>query len=384
MKNVEVLSGGWKMKKVLFVATVVRTHIEVFHLPYLKWFKENGYETHVCAKNDYYDKEECNISYCDKYYDLPFERSPIQFNNLKVFKQLTRIIEENKYDIIHCHTPMGGALTRLAVQKSNVDTKVIYTAHGFHFFKGAPIKNWLLYYPIELWLSKYTDVLININKEDYNRAKASFRAKNTEYISGVGIDIKKFERITINKPQKRKEIGIPENGTVLLSVGELNSNKNHEVVVRALSKLDNKNLYYVICGQGPLEGKLKKLIKGLKIESQVKLLGFRKDIVELCGSSDIFVFPSKREGLPLALMEAMASGLPVVCSNIRGNSDLIESNRGGCLVNSNDVDGYYEAIKKIVENQKIKDSFGAYNKKTINKYSLEEVMIDIEKIYSEV
>ena len=162
------------MKKVLFVATVVKTHIMVFHIPYLEWFKKNGYEVHVCAKNDYENKDECIIPYCDKYHDLPFERSPFKANNLKVYKKLKEIINTNNYDIIHCHTPMGGALTRLAAHKArNRGTKVLYTAHGFHFYKGSPLINWLVYYPVERWLARYTDVLITINEEDYNRIKES-------------------------------------------------------------------------------------------------------------------------------------------------------------------------------------------------------------------
>ena len=138
------------MKKVLFVATVVKLHIMVFHIPYLEWFKKNGYEVHVAARNDYDNKDECIIPFCDRFHDLPFERSPIRKNNLQVYKDLKNIIDTEQYEIIHCHTPMGGAIGRLAARSARKKgTKVIYTAHGFHFFKGAPLVNWLAYYPAE-------------------------------------------------------------------------------------------------------------------------------------------------------------------------------------------------------------------------------------------
>ncbi|MDF2486669.1 MAG: glycosyltransferase family 1 protein, partial [Herbinix sp.] len=174
------------MKKVLFVATVVKHHISTFHIPYISWFKLNGYETHVCAKNDYENKEDCVIPYCDKYYDLPFGRSPLSSCNITAYKQLKRLIDTNEYDIIHCHTPVGGVLTRLAAKKARKSgTKVIYSAHGFHFFKGAPLKNWMLYYPVEKHLAKYTDCLITTNKEDYLGIKDKFHAKSIKLVNGV-------------------------------------------------------------------------------------------------------------------------------------------------------------------------------------------------------
>lgn len=370
------------MKKVLFVATVVKAHIMVFHIPFLKWFKENGYETYVCARNDYENKEECVIPYCDNYYDLPFERSPIKFNNIKVYKQLKEFINSNEFDIIHCHTPIGGVLSRLAARSSRKkETTVIYTAHGFHFYKGAPIVNWLLYYSIERWLARYTDVLVTINKEDYIRAK-KFKAKRIEYVPGVGIDTKKYSAFVVNKIKKRSDIGVPDDAFIVLSVGELNKNKNHEVIIKALANLNNKKIQYVICGQGPLDNHLKELAKKLGIKEQVKLLGFRKDISEICKAADIFAFPSYREGLSVSLMEAMASGLPVVCSDIRGNSDLIEDGKGGYLVKPSDVEEFTRRIKNIEEDLVLRKKFGEFNENRIKQYGKENVIKIMEKIYN--
>lgn len=371
------------MKKVLFVATVVKSHIMVFHIPFLKWFKENGYETYVCARNDYEDKKECVIPYCDNFYDLPFERSPIKLNNFKTYRRLKQIIDSNHFDIIHCHTPMGGALTRLAARSQRrKHTTVIYTAHGFHFYKGAPIVNWLLYYPVERVLARFTDVLITINNEDYNRAQ-KFKAKIIKYIPGVGIDVKRYKEVQPNKLEKLKEIGVPEDSFVALSVGELNSNKNQEVIIRAIAKLCNPNIYYILCGEGENEEYLKGLAKELGIEQQVLLLGFRNDIAEISKASDIFVFPSFREGLSLSLMEAMSSGLPVVCSKIRGNIDLIQDGKGGYLVDSSNIDGFRECIEKLIIDEDTRKMFGNFNQNYIGKFSIDNVKKQLVKVYNQ-
>lgn len=372
------------MKKVLFVATVVKLHIMVFHIPYLEWFKKNGYEVHVCARNDYENKDECKIPFCDKFYDLPFERLPFKKNNIYVLKELKNIIDINRYDIIHCHTPMGGALGRLAAREArNNGTKVIYTAHGFHFYKGAPIINWLVYYPVERWLARYTDVLITINKEDYNRAK-KFKNARIEYIPGVGINTDKFENVKTDKEEKRKLLDVRNDEVMILSVGELNKNKNHQVIIKAIAKLNNKKIKYVLCGQGPLKNELIKLSKELKVENQILFLGFRNDVSEIYKVADLFAFPSYREGLSLSLMEAMSSGLPAVCSNIRGNKDLIKDGKGGYLINPDDIEGFREAIKKLVDNDSLRRKMGRYNTTFVERYSIDCIIEKMTDLYTEL
>ena len=353
----------------------------VFHIPYLEWFKKNGYEVYVAARNDYDNKDECIIPFCDRFHDLPFERSPIRKNNLQVYKDLKNIIDTEQYEIIHCHTPMGGAIGRLAARSARKKgTKVIYTAHGFHFFKGAPLVNWLAYYPAERWLAKYTDVLITINTEDYEIAK-KFKVNRIEYVPGVGIDTDKFKNIEVNRTEKRESLGVSEDDFMIISVGELNKNKNHQVIIRAIAKLRNEKIKYVLCGQGPLETELRELAKELDVENQVKFLGFRKDVPDLMKVADLFAFPSYREGLSLSLMEAMASGLPVVCSEIRGNTDLIEDGKGGYLVEPSDVEGFAKYIKELIEDSRLKSEFGDFNHKKIENYSIENVMKEVENIY---
>lgn len=375
------------MKKVLFVATVVKTHIMEFHIPYLKMFKEMGWETAVAARNDYENPDDCVIPYCDIYYNIPFERNPLKPGNLKAYKELKHIIDEGEYDIIHCHTPVGAMLTRLAAKQARKKgTKVFYTAHGFHFYKGAPAINWILYYPVEKWLSRYTDVLITINKEDYERAK-TFKAGKVCYVPGVGIDLKKFNAGYIDKEQKRKEIGVAPNDFVLLSVGELIPRKNHEVVIRALSVLKQRDklnhIEYVICGRGAYEADLKKLAEELGVADHIHFLGYRNDISEICNCADLFVFMSHQEGLPVALMEAMACGLPAVCSNIRGNTDLIEDGVTGLLAN-NTPEEVAEAISKMKSDTALRNRVASAALQKIKQFDLSSVEDEMTKIYGGV
>lgn len=372
------------MKKVLFVATVVKTHIMEFHVPYLKMFKKMGWETEVAARNDFENPADCVIPYCDVYYNIPFERNPVKLKNLMAYKELKKIIDSGKYDIIHCHTPVGGMLTRLAAKRMRKrGTKVFYTAHGFHFYKGAPAINWLLYYPVEKWLSRYTDVLITINKEDYERAK-TFSAGKVYYVPGVGIDLKKFHVGSVDRVEKRQEIGVRSNDFVLLSVGELIPRKNHEVVIRALAVLrqngELNHVEYVICGRGAYESDLKKLAKELRVSDHVHFLGYRSDVSEICNCADLFVFMSYQEGLPVALMEAMACGLSAVCSNIRGNTDLIENNVTGLIAN-NTPEGVAKAISAMQSNENLRASLASAALQKIRQFDLRDVESQMSKIY---
>ena len=368
------------MEKVLFVATVVKTHIMTFHLPYLKMFKAMGYTVDVAARNDYEQPEECVIPYCDHFYDIPFEREPLRPENVRAFLALKKIIENGGYRIIHCHTPVGAMLTRLAaVGARKSGTKILYTAHGFHFYQGAPLKNWLLYYPVERLLAHLTDVLITINQEDYERAK-KFKAGKVYYVPGVGIDLNKFNTAAVDTAGIRSEFGLKKQDFLLLSVGEINCNKNHRVVIEALGKIKNAGIYYIICGTGPLTAEYKNLAKQLGIEKQIIFAGYRKDILEFYKTADVFLFPSHREGLSVALMEAMACGLPVICSNIRGNTDLIENGVSGMLA-GNDPDSVADAILTMYRDENLRKRYAKAAREKIEQYSIERVSEMMRKIY---
>lgn len=367
-------------KKVLFVATVVKMHINVFHLPYLKLFQDQGWETWVAAKNDYGNPAECIIPHCDHYLDVPFERNPLKLGNIKAYKQLKTLIEKENFDIVYCHTPVGAMLGRLAARRERENgTKVIYMAHGFHFYKGAPLKNWLIYYPVEKILSRFTDVLITINKEDYKRAQG-FYVKKVEYVPGVGIDLNKFQPDKDRKSMLRRKLEIPEHAKVLMSVGELSVRKNQMVIVEALAKLNQSDVYYyIVCGCGIMETELKKKAHELGIEKKLLLLGFRNDVADLYNIADVFVFPSLQEGLPVAVMEAMAMGLPIVASRIRGSEDLVVSGKGGYLVDSKTVEEYVEAIKKIWDSPI--GRMGDFNREKIRNYRIQDILIQVQKIF---
>lgn len=373
-----------KMKKVLFVATVVKTHIMEFHIPYLKMFKDLGWETAVAARNDYENPKECIIPYCDTYYNVNFERFPLKPSNITAYRQLRKIINENEYDIVHCHTPVGGVLGRLAAsQIRKKGAKVIYTAHGFHFFTGASALNWAIYYPIERIMAHYTDALITINKEDYERAK-HFKAGKVYYVPGVGIDLKKFHVGHVDKNGKRKELGIAAEDFVLLSVGKLSSMKNHEVIIRSMGELKKQGkleqIKYIVCGQGELEQYLRKLTEEMEITDSVIFLGYRNDISEICNCSDLFMFMSIQEELPIALMEAMASGLPSVCSVALGNRGLIENGVSGVMIENN-IEEVSSVICKLKEDKEFRNNIAIMGKKAIQKFDLLSVENGINKIY---
>lgn len=370
------------MKKVLFIATVVKTHINAFHLPYIEMFKEKGYETVVAAKNDF-GTETVEIPNCDRYVDIPFERNPFKLKNIKVYRTLKKLIDSDDFDIIHCNTPVGGVLGRLAARKARKkkNTKVIYIAHGFHFTHKGPYRDWFMFYPVEKVLSRITDALITINREDYNLALAKFKAKNTYYVRGIGVDLKKCEECSPNKLEVRKKFGIKENDILLVSIGELTKRKNHKTVIRAMAQLENSNVHYIIVGSGEKKQELKALAKSLGLEKRVHIPGFSDNVYEILKSGDIFCFPSKREGLPVALMEAMASGLPVVASKVRGNRDLIVKKKGGFLYAPDDVEGFARGIQRLISNEALRLSMGAVNRERVGRYDLKKVKKRLAKIY---
>lgn len=364
--------------KILYVTTISNT-VNAFLIPHIKMLIDEGHQVDVAFNIEQEIKPEIYEMGC-KIHQLPLQRSPLKKDNFRAYKILKKSIISEGYDLVHTHTPVASAIVRLACRNLN-NVRVFYTAHGFHFFKGAPIVNWFIYYPVEKWLARYTDTLIIINKEDYSRAKRKFKAKRVEYVPGVGIDLKKFNTVKVDRDLKRSQLGLPKEAFVVLSVGELNKNKNHEVIIRAIAKIDNPDIHYIVCGEGPLKRYLIDLSEDLGIKNRVHLLGFRKDIAEICKVSDLFTFPSYREGLSVALMEAMANGLPVVCSNIRGNSDLIEDGKGGYLVEPSDVEGFAKYIKELIEDSRLKSELGGFNLEKIEHYSIENVLCEMEEIY---
>ena len=363
------------MKKVLFVASIMG-HFKAFHMPYIEYFKEKGYQVEAAGK----PRE--GLTICETEHNIDFERQPFKIENIAAYKKLKKLIQNGNYEIIHCHTPVAAMMTRLAARKvRKKGTRVIYTAHGFHFFKGAPLKNWLMYFPVEWFCSFLTDDLITINREDFAFAKKHLHAKSIHYVAGMGVNVDKFKNIEVDREKKREELGIPQNSVAVLSVGELNNNKNHETILRAIASLDRKDIVYVICGKGGRKEYLENLAKELEMEERLILAGYRTDVAEIYKCCDIFTFPSKREGLGMAALEAMTCGLPVVGSNIHGIPDYLIDGETGFKCSPLDVNAFADKIQLLADDINLRNYIGKNNQDFVKNFSLENSIEIMKKIY---
>ena len=398
-------NNGQHHKKALMCATVA-SMIGQFNMANIQILLELGYEVHVACNFD--DRSVWTEERVDefrnqlnglgvKYFQIDFARSPKHIGMVsKGYNEIKELLFREKYTLVHVHTPVAAAEVRLAAKDFNDAVerrikegkraperlRVIYTAHGFHFYEGAPKKNWLLFYPVEKWLSSYTDILITINHEDYERARREFHAKKTVYVPGVGVDVKRFAGVSesIDREKKREELGVEKNDILLLSVGELNSNKNHSVVIKALAELQSSgavqdHIIYMIAGTGDKKEELETL--GTEEGVDLRLLGFRNDVSELLTIADLYILPSLREGLNVSLMEAMASGTPCLCGNIRGNVDLVNEDKGGELFDPSSTPSVAEAINKELEERLQWPQQSSYNQEKIKHFDLSVV----EKAY---
>lgn len=381
------------MKRALILASVA-SMIDQFNMENINILKKMGYQVDVACNFEFgssTSQERVNMFQQELIqnninpYQIPIPREITKLKEMFIaYKIVNKLVNQNHYEIIHCHSPIGGVIARLASRNArNRGTRMIYTAHGFHFFKGAPKKKWIIFYPIEKICAHFTDYLITINKEDYHLAiDKNFPAKNIEYVPGIGIDTEKQKNIIIDEKKRKAEFAINDE-FILISVGELNQNKNHETIIKAISKIDLP-LKYIICGKGERLDHLKDLTTSLELQDKVIFAGYRSDVDELLKMSDMFCFPSYREGLSVALMEAMATGLPVVCSNIRGNKDLINDGKGGYLVSSGDSNAFRIAILNLMKNRKLSLAMGQYNTEKIKAFDRNVVDKKMLKIYSSI
>lgn len=313
--------------------------------------------------------------------DIPIPRSVFHIKSIiKSYEMVKKLVGERHYKIVHCHSPIGGVIARLACRKARKKgTKVIYTGHGLHFYNGAPFINWFIFYPIERLCSKITDVLITINQEDYERV-SSWNTCKVEYIPGIGVDTAAFKNVTINRQDIRRELGLSDDDFVFMSTGQISVRKNHETIIRAIAKIGDKKVKYLIVGFGELEKKLRYLAVQLNIHDQIVFAGYRDDVKKLLHAVDAFAFPSLQEGLPVALMEAMAVGLPIICSNIRGNVDLVEHGKGGFLYDAKDVDGFAKGMTRIVDTD-VANTMSHVNQENMKKFDRKIIMQCMNKIY---
>ena len=307
---------------------------------------------------------------------LDFSRDPFKIiRHINSYKETLELIKERQYAFIHTHTPIASAIVRLIAHKTR--TRVIYTAHGFHFYDGSPLRNWIVFYPIEKFLSKWTDELITINKEDYKRATEKFKAKKTFYIPGVGIDTKKFAVCRVNKEKKRQELGVKSSDFLLLSVGGLSESKNQKVIIHALGQMKKEesigNIVYLAVGKGVMKETFKNLISEYGIETHIKLLEFRTDIDELCETVDCFINLSNREESSIAPLEAMAAGLPLILAVENNIVDYTENEVSGCCIDPTSVDEIIDAIQKIRDDADFRSRCGASNWKVAKNFNIGKI-----------
>ena len=373
------------MKKVLFVASVAG-HIKNFHTPYLKLFKDKGYTTYVAA--NWTLKENEKIDFCDNFIQLPIERKPFSLKNIKAICKLKKLLKVEKFDLIHCHTPMGSVVARLSAKSSRKKgTKVVYTAHGFHFYKGAPLKNWIIYYPVEKICSKWTDCLITITNEDYKFAKKHFKnIKKIEHVNGVGMNAKRLEKglTDSEKNDIRENLKIKSDDIVFSYVAELNSNKNQMLLIHIIERLKDSypNIKLLLIGNGPLKERYKEYIDENNLNEFIKLLGKRNDINELLSITDIYMASSKREGLPVNIMEAMYKGIPIVATDNRGHREIAMNSKN--IFIEKDITEMEQKVIDIISNMKNYKELSQEEHNDSKKYSIESVIERMNEIYADL
>ena len=367
------------MKKILYITTVSRT-INAFLIPHIEKLIDEGYKVD-CAFS--IDKEVdkriidkgCNI------FEIPFSRNPLNLKNINAFNKLIKLQEENQYDIVHVHTPVASVYGRLLKLKFP-KLKTIYTVHGFHFFKGAPKINWMIYYPIEWIMKKFTDVAITINLEDYERAK-SFGIKKVYKTNGVGLDLSYYNPDLYDKEKCRSRFNIKEDDFVIAMIAEVNKNKNHAQMINAVDELvkEHKNIKVLCAGDGPLLESVKKDIEDRGLSNVINMLGFRTDINEIISCCDVGVLMYYREGLPRNIMELMAFGKPVIGTNIRGIRDLIEEGINGYLVDTDDYMKTYYGINTLINDSELLENMSKNSYDKVNDYSVDSIVEQLLEVY---
>lgn len=369
--------------KVLLTATV-QSHICQFHKPLVEVLHAHGCEVHVAARDNLAEKNGLKLDFVEKVYDVPFARSPKSPDNLKAYKQLKEIIDSEHYDVIHCNTPMGGIVTRLAARKARKQgTKVIYMAHGFHFYKGASRKNWLVFYPIERIMARMCDAVITINEEDYAFAKAKFHTR-VEHLHGVGVSEERYHPVSPEESSAmRAAEGLTDKDFVILCTGELNKNKDQKTLIAAAGSLKDKipNLKVLLAGNGPLEAELREQIRSLELEQNVKLLGYRTDLEKVLPCVDLVVSCSHREGLGLNVIEAMLCKKPVVATVNRGHRELICDGENGYLVPYGDSEQMANRCLTLLEDENLYRQIAEGALETSHHYGAQTVKAELEQLY---
>jgi len=368
------------MKKLLITSTELM--MIQFLVPHVKYLSEYGFRVEIACSDvggRMEDVRNALEGVVDAIHVLRLERSPVKPRNFLGYQDMRKLLKENHYDIIWTNEPVMGVVTRLAANKyRRKGTKVLYMCHGFHFYKGASLPNWLIFYPIERFMSRFCDAIVTINHEDENRAK-TFHCPRVEYIHGIGVNTDRLHNRN-EQSDIRAELGLAEDAFLVLSVGELNENKNQQVIVRALALLKDPKIHYLLCGKGDQREKLENLAKELGIADHVHFLGYRKDVVEICYQCDVFAHASKREGISVASLEAMYCGLPLVMSKVRGAEDYLTEGESGFLRDADDAKGFAEAVGNLLSSKARCKAFGQRNQEAVVPYCIEKVKREILRL----
>ena len=362
------------MKKVLFISN--HAGFSKFNAPYMQWFHEQGWQ----VDNASLGRE---TGYCDNQYDFPIKRNPLAISNLKALHLLKKLCKEQKYDIIHCHTPVGGVLGRLCVNRKKSKTKVIYTAHGFHFYKGAKLLNWILFYPIEKLLAHRADCIVTINSEDFERAKKHFNSEIRK-IDGAGVNLNRFHPVSEEeKIEIRKKNGFKENDFILIYCGQFMPDKNHIFLINKICGLKDKmpNIKVCLVGKGKtpeFEEYIKNYVSKKHMEDIFCFMGYRTDIQELYAMSDVLVSTSKREGFGIGVVEGAACGIPALISRNRGHADI----NINILFDFED-ESFEQGLLKLYKDEKLRKEYGKYNVTYVKNFSIEHSLSQMAEIYKE-
>ncbi|MEY2858018.1 MAG: hypothetical protein RLZZ74_2330 [Cyanobacteriota bacterium] len=370
------------MPKLLVVTTVPIT-IRSFLLPFVKHFRSLGWQVDGMAQGISADQD-C-VATCDRIYDIQWSRNVFDPRNLLAgVSRVKEVVAEANYDLVHVHTPIAAFVTRYAL-KDLKKTKVIYTAHGFHFYRGGSAVKNAIFLGLEKLAGQWTDYLVTINQEDEAAAKKHnfLPAERVYYTRGIGVDTEYYASVKVNPAdlaQVRQELSLSDNDTLLLAIAEFTPRKRHRDLLNALVKVANPQVHLALAGEGPIKIELKALTKELGIEKQVHFLGYRKDIPTLIQAADAVLLVSQQEGLPRSIMEAMCLNTPVIGSNIRGTQDLLE-NGCGLLVELGDTDALAKAMTQVVEDPDSLAAMAAKAQVKMASYDLKQIIQQYSDIY---
>ncbi len=370
-------------KKIAYVATVF-SHLANFHIRFMTDLQLDGHIVHAYGKPDHCKIDVEGQSIVCR--DIAFSRHPLHPGNYIALRSLMRWFDQEQYDLVHVHTPNASVITRISAALTG-RRRVVYTAHGFHFYKGAPLRNWLLYYPVEWMMARFTDVLITINREDYERAKYFPVRKKVVYIPGVGVDVSRYQGLGAERRKRlQSELSITEHHFTVLCLAELNGNKNHKQLIYSVLELKRMGVPIVclLAGTGILESRLKELVRTLGLTEEIRFLGFRRDVPELLQLCDVLTLLSKREGLPKVLQEASAAGKPMIVTDVRGSREIVAPGVNGYVVPVGDAQAVTRALSELYENTELREAMGNNSRASAEQYEVRRIAQQLDNIYAEL